>query len=112
MIVVTGAAGFISSCLVKKLNEEGFSDIIIVDDFSREDKNKNLEGKAFKSKVHRNDFFEWLTQHKNEVKFIFHLGARTDTTEFNKAVFDELNLNYSKKMFELCTEFNIPMVYA
>lgn len=112
MIVVTGAAGFISSCLVKKLNEEGFSDIIIVDDFSREDKNKNLEGKSFKSKVHRNDFFEWLAQHKNEVKYIFHLGARTDTTEFNKAVFDELNLNYSKKMFELCTEFNIPMVYA
>ncbi len=112
MIVVTGAAGFISSCLVKTLNEQGFKDIVIVDDFSRADKIKNIEGKDYKLKVHRNEFFTWFMMHKSDIKFVFHLGARTDTTEFNKSIFDELNLNYSKKVWELCTEYSVPMVYA
>ena len=47
MIVVTGAAGFIGSCMVSKLNQQNFKDIILVDDFSRDDKNKNLEGKTY-----------------------------------------------------------------
>ena len=60
MIVVTGAAGFIGSCLVSQLNQIGISDLILVDDFSISEKNKNLEGKEFIQKIDRSDFFSWL----------------------------------------------------
>jgi len=112
MIVVTGAAGFIGSNLVAKLNSENYNDIVLVDDFSRDDKNKNLENKTFSQKVHRNDFFSWLSQNHKLVQFIFHIGARTDTAEFNVDIFNELNLNYSKNVWNAAVEYNLPMVYA
>jgi len=112
MMVVTGAAGFIGSCLIEKLNQENFNYIIAVDDFSRADKNLNLEGKKIQEKVDRKDFFSWLDQNHHLVEFIFHLGARTDTTEFNKAIFDELNLNYSKNIWNACVNYQIPLIYA
>ena len=112
MIVITGAAGFIGSVLVKKMNLEGRKDLIVVDDFSREEKNKNLESKKFIQPIHRDDFFEWLDNHHNEVNFVLHIGARTDTTEFNKEIFDVLNLNYSKQTWFRCTEYKIPLIYA
>jgi ADP-L-glycero-D-manno-heptose 6-epimerase len=112
MIVVTGAAGFIGSCMVNKLNNKGYREIVVVDDFSTPAKNKNLEGKAFVQKVHRNDFFNWLKENHSSVTFIFHLGARTDTTEFNVDIFNRLNLNYSKAMWNACVEYNIPLIYA
>ena len=112
MIIVTGAAGFIGSALVGKLNREGYKDVVAVDEFSRADKNKNLEGKTLSEKVDRMDFFDWLDKNQKWVQFIFHLGARTDTTEFDVAIFDELNLNYSKTMWNKCIEYGIPLVYA
>jgi ADP-L-glycero-D-manno-heptose 6-epimerase len=112
MIVVTGAAGFIGSCLVSKLNHAGYTDIVVVDDFSKTEKDANLEGKTLLAKVGRKDFLKWLEDFGSEVEFIFHIGARTDTTEFSVAVFDELNLNYSKSVWEACVRFNIPLVYA
>lgn len=112
MIVVTGAAGFIGSCLVSKLNTEGYKDIVVVDDFSNKEKNKNLEGKIYKTQVHRDVFPVWLKENQRMVQFVFHLGARTDTTEFDKKIFDALNLNYSKNVWNICTEYGIPLVYA
>lgn len=112
MIIVTGAAGFIGSCLVGKLNQEGYIDIIVVDDFSREEKNSNLEGKRFSQKVHRDDFPAWLRQNQRLTQFVFHIGARTDTTEFDKNIFDKLNLNYTKGVWNICVEFGLPLVYA
>jgi len=112
MIIVTGAAGFIGSCLIAKLNELNFNYIIAVDDFSNEEKNKNLIGKKIKERVERNDFFQWLDQNNREVEFLFHIGARTDTTEFNKEIFDTLNVNYSKHVWEACVKYQIPLVYA
>ncbi|RDC61760.1 ADP-glyceromanno-heptose 6-epimerase [Adhaeribacter pallidiroseus] len=112
MIIVTGAAGFIGSCLVSRLNADNFNDIIVVDNFSTAKKENNLHGKKIKRYVDRNDFFDWLTENYEEVEFIFHLGARTDTTEINKDIFDLLNLNYSKKIWEACCEYQIPLVYA
>lgn len=112
MIVVTGAAGFIGSCLVNKLNNKGFKDIVVVDDFSNAQKNANLKNKSYRYKLDRMVFFEWLKQEHKQITFIFHIGARTDTTEFNKEVFDLLNLNYSKQLWELCSLYNIPLVYA
>jgi ADP-L-glycero-D-manno-heptose 6-epimerase len=112
MIVVTGAAGFIPSCLIRKLNDEGFYAIVAVDDFSHPEKDENLKGKQISTFVDRKDFGKWLRENAWEVEFVFHLGARTDTTEQSVALFDELNLNYSKEVWNICTEFQIPMVYA
>ena len=112
MIVVTGAAGFIGSCLVSRLNKAGYTDIVVVDDFSKKEKVQNLEGKIILAKVGRKDFIKWLSDFGREVEFIFHIGARTDTTEFNKEIFDELNVNFSKDVWNASVEFNIPLVYA
>lgn len=112
MIVVTGAAGFISSCLVAKLNEQGLHDLILVDDFSNEEKNKNITGKKYKLLIERSKFLEWFDENSSQVKFVYHLGARTDTTEFDKSIFDELNVRYSKAIWNSCTKGQIPMVYA
>jgi len=112
MIVVTGAAGFIGSCLVGKLNAEGYKDIIVVDDFSDDGKNRNLEGKDYTAQVHRKEFHEWLKLNHALTQFVFHIGARTDTTEFDVAIFDELNLNYSKELWKICIDFGLPLVYA
>jgi len=112
MIVVTGAAGFISSCLVSELNKQNENRIIVVDDFSKHEKDNNLQSKIFIEKVERDDFFDWFENNKLNVTFVFHLGARTDTTEQSVAIFDELNLSYSKKMWQVCTQYNIPLIYA
>jgi ADP-L-glycero-D-manno-heptose 6-epimerase len=112
MIIVTGAAGFIGSCLISRLNADRFNAIIAVDDFSDDEKNQNLSGKRIWQRVDRTQFFGWLDENHEEVEFIFHVGARTDTTEFNKAIFDELNLNYSKQIWRKCYEYQIPLIYA
>lgn len=112
MIVVTGAAGFIASCLVGQLNEEGFNDVVLVDDFSHEERKRNYEGKRYTALVHRDEFHDWLRRNEKQVQFVFHLGARTDTTEFDRSIFDALNLNYSKEVWKACVEFGFPLVYA
>jgi ADP-L-glycero-D-manno-heptose 6-epimerase len=112
MIIVTGAAGFIGSCLIGKLNREGYNDVIAVDDFSNEEKNLNLEGKRITKKIGRKEFSEWLRENQMPVQMVFHIGARTDTTEFDRKIFDELNLNYTKEIWNICAEFGLPLVYA
>jgi ADP-L-glycero-D-manno-heptose 6-epimerase len=112
MIVVTGAAGFIGSNMVSKLNSEGFKDIVVVDDFSHPEKNKNLEGKIYSQKIHRDDLIEWIDANHRFVEFIFHMGARSATTGFPKEVYDELNLDYTKALWNKCVEYGLPMVYA
>jgi ADP-L-glycero-D-manno-heptose 6-epimerase len=112
MIVVTGSAGFIGSNIITKLNTENFNDIVLVDDFTKPGKDKNFEGKKFTEKVERKEFFNWIKNNHRFIQFIVHIGARTDTTEFNKAIFDELNLEYTKTVWNLCVEFGLPLIYA
>ena len=113
MIIVTGAAGFIASCLVGKLNNEGFKEIVVVDDFENyPQKLYNLEGKSITEKVERSDFISWLDLNYKNVEFIFHLGARTDTTEFDVDLLNRLNLEYSKEVWNKCVDYQIPLVYA
>lgn len=112
MIVVTGAAGFIGSCLIARLNLDGYKAVVAVDEFENPEKNKNLEGKSLLQKIDRNNFFNWLKVNQRQVEFIFHLGARTDTTEFDKVLLWQLNTEYSRDLFLLCTEYQIPLVYA
>jgi ADP-L-glycero-D-manno-heptose 6-epimerase len=112
MIVITGAAGFISSCLVAHFNELGYKELVLVDDFSRPEKKANYENKTFKELVDRKDFIQWLDENQRFTQFVIHLGARTDTTEFDKDLFDELNLNYSKDVWNKCVEHSLPLIYA
>jgi ADP-L-glycero-D-manno-heptose 6-epimerase len=112
MIVVTGAAGFIGSVLVGKLNSIGIENILMVDDFSNEQKKVNWSSKKFSDKMDRADFLKWFDENASQVTFVYHIGARTDTTEFNKEIFDELNVNYTKAIWNTCTKNNIPLVYA
>ena len=111
-IVVTGAAGFIGSCMVSYLNQQGFENLILVDEFNREDKELNLLHKKYTVRVERENFFDWLQREKPEVSFVFHLGARTDTTEFDYSIHQHLNVEYSQKIWNYCTINNIPLVYA
>jgi ADP-L-glycero-D-manno-heptose 6-epimerase len=111
-IVVTGAAGFIGSGLAGYLNQQGYTDLILVDEFNRADKAPNLEGKQFAYQVERDVFFDWLEEHRPVIKFVFHIGARTDTTEFDYSIHERLNVEYSKRIWEYCTVHAVPLVYA
>ncbi len=112
MIVITGAAGFIGSYLTGSLNKNNFNALIAVDEFSNTLKNYNLEGKHISERIHRDDFFNWLDNNQHEVEFIFHLGARTNTTEFDRDLLWRLNTDYSKTMWQKCAVYQIPLVYA
>lgn len=111
-IVVTGAAGFIGSCLVSRLNQAGYERLILVDDFSVMSKSQNLQAKRFEKKIERELFVEWFKEHAAEVSFVFHIGARTDTTEQDEALLSRLNLEYTKSLWSICTSGSIPFVYA
>lgn len=111
-IVITGAAGFIGSALTNRFNASGFRNLLLVDDFSEPGKEKNLQHSKSLLTIERENFFQRLQQDNIHVDFVFHLGARTDTTEFDYAVHQHLNVDYSKKIWEYCTEKQIPLVYA
>ena len=112
MIVITGAAGFIGSVVAGELNNKGRNDLVLVDDFSKREKERNFINLKYDALVARNDFFTWFKDNHVDVDFVVHLGARTDTTEFDWNVFQELNVDYTKTIFSLCADYQIPMVYA
>ena len=111
-IIVTGAAGFIGSCMVQYLNEQGYEKLILVDDFGVEEKRRNWESKIYSHIVERHHLFDWLETHKPKINFVIHLGARTDTTEFDYAIHEELNVLYSKDIWKYCTDHAVPLIYA
>lgn len=111
-IILTGAAGFIGSCMVQYLNEQGYENLILVDDFGVEEKRKNWESKKFIQIVERYYLFDWLDKNNPKIDFVIHLGARTDTTEFDYEVHRELNYNYSVLLWKYCAANAIPFIYA
>lgn len=112
MIIVTGAAGFIGSCLTGALNQLGFHDLVLVDHFTQPEKMKNLDGKKYRCLVPRDQFFDWVRGKESEVQFIFHMGARTNTAEQNLELLHELNVAYSQHIWKLCCRAQIPLIYA
>ena len=112
MIVVTGAAGFIGSKLIERLNRDGFNYIIAVDRFGIPEKASNLAGLKIMDYVERDHFMSWLDQNFEEVEFIFHIGAKTDTTLFDTALLEAMNTQYSKDLWQRCAGYQIPLIYA
>ena len=112
VIVVTGAAGFIGSCMVQWLNENGFENLLLVDDFGEEEKRKNWESKKYARIIERQSFFDWLADQQPAIDLIIHLGARTDTTEFNYSIHEALNVKYSEEIWNYATFHQLPVIYA
>lgn len=112
MIIVTGAAGFIGSYLIKRLNQDNFNAIIAVDKFDNPEKNKNLLDLTIKERVDRDQFLEWLDKNYELVEFVFHIGARTDTAEFDIDLLNRLNTQYTKDLWSRCCRYQLPLVYA
>lgn len=112
MILITGAAGFIGSCTTGLFNQAGRHDLLLVDDFSRADKLPNLAGKSYKELIHRDLAHSWIDKHHAQLEAVIHLGARTDTTETDTQIFDHLNLRYSQRLWQQCSQYGLPLVYA
>lgn len=112
MIVVTGAAGFIASYLAEALNAAGHQNLVLVDDFSTAAKKPNWINLAFEQCIDREAFLPWFAENAASIDFVFHLGARTDTTEKSQEVLDHLNLHYSQAIWQICSTAQIPLVYA
>jgi ADP-L-glycero-D-manno-heptose 6-epimerase len=112
MIVITGAAGFIGSHLCKKLNFHGIKNIILVDNFTQEKKQKNWERLEYADKIQREHFFQWAEQNVQHIDFIFHLGARTDYFSIDYDIFEMFNVDFSQRIWSFATCKRIPLVYA
>ena len=112
MIVITGAAGFIGSCLVKRFNGEGVDSLILVDDVKNGIKKNNLADKRYVDLIGIDLFPKWFGGNAAKIDMVFHLGACSDTAQFDKKVFDRLNVNYSKDIWSICAKYNIPLIYA
>lgn len=110
--IVTGAAGFIGSVLSQQLMNAGMESIVAADDFSIESKKQNFDNKPFADRIHRDNLLAFLNKYSNDIGCIFHIGARTDTTEFDVSVFDKLNLNYTKDLWKFSSVKRIPFIYA
>jgi len=112
MIVITGAAGFIASFLAEQFNKDNENNLILVDDFTKENKKVNhLDLNCYK-KIDRSEFIEWFNSNGHIVDYVIHLGARTDTTEMDYRIHEVLNVKYSQDIWNICTSKNIPLIYA
>jgi ADP-L-glycero-D-manno-heptose 6-epimerase len=111
-LVITGAAGFVGSCLLAEYARKHTHHLVAVDDFSIERKQDNFIHASQVEFIDRSLFIDWFRQHATQVEAVLHIGARTNTTEQDLALLDRLNLNYSIHIWEICTTHQIPLVYA
>jgi len=111
MIVVTGAAGFIGSCIVSKLNRQGENDILAVDVLRKNDKWKNLRNLNFYDYLDRGQLMDYLESHSG-IEAVIHMGACSATTEADTNYLMENNYRYTLKLAEYCIKNEIRFIYA
>ncbi|MDW3645844.1 MAG: ADP-glyceromanno-heptose 6-epimerase [Bacteroidia bacterium] len=112
MILVTGAAGFIGSYVASGLYKAGYRELILSDDFSREAQKANYASLSDQLFIDRKDLIGKLDELGNKISYVIHLGARTDTAEQDWGIFQELNLSFSKAIWDFCVKNDIPLIYA
>lgn len=104
LIVITGALGFIGSCFVKHLNEKGFNNLLLVDDFEHTGKWKNLVGKKYVDIISIDELFPFLEEREGDIEAFVHLGACSDTQEIDASYLYDNNYRYSVKLCEYALE--------
>ena len=112
LIVITGAAGFIGSGVVRYLNDKGFNNLLLVDDLEQGAKWKNLIGKKYYDFIGINELFPWLVGREKDIEAFIHLGACSNTLETNGDYILENNYRYSVKIAEYALENNHRFIYA
>lgn len=110
-IVITGAAGFIGSNILKALNEKGYTHIYAVDNLNDDRKKKHLDDLQYYKYFDKKSFLGELDEIK-DAEVVIHMGACSSTTVYDEAYFKENNIEYSKKLFEFCRENGIRFIYA
>lgn len=111
MIIVTGGAGFIGSCVVRTLNDAGIEDIVIVDNIGTTDKWMNMRNKKYIKYVHKSQFLNELPTYQ-DVKAVIHMGAQSSTTERDFDYLWKNNFEYTKALWNYCSEKQISFIYA
>ena len=114
-IIVTGAAGFIGSNIIKALNVRGITDIVAVDNLSRSEKFKNLAECEISHYLDKHEFIRQLREHAlpyEEIKAVFHDGACSDTMNHDGLYMMDNNYQYSVDVLDWCQDERIPFIYA
>lgn len=109
LILITGAAGFIGSCVVRYLNDKGLNHLLLVDEHCQ---TPNLENKKYYKFLHKDALFSWLEGNAGAVKAIIHLGACSDTTMKDWEYLLENNYRYTVKLAEYALNHGIRFIYA
>jgi len=114
MIIVTGAAGFIGSCFVAKLNEMGLTDLVLVDVLDHEEKKNNLKDKKYSDFIDKSDFIKKIRDNlfSKKCEGVFHIGACSSTMETGEAFLMENNVRYSQDLCKWTLEIGAPFHYA
>ncbi len=114
MIVITGGAGFIGSSVVKKLNDEGISEIVIVDNLGNSEKWKNINGLNFIDYFNKKEFYEMVINETVpfSIETVIHMGACSSTTEYDADYLMQNNLRFSKELIKYCLPQRARFIYA
>lgn len=112
LICITGAAGFIGSGVVRYLNDKGFTNLLLVDDFGTDQRWKNLVGKQYVDIISKHTIFDWLKGREQEIEAFIHLGACSSTVETDGDYFLENNYRFSVKLAEYALANDHRFIYA
>lgn len=112
LIIVTGGAGFIGSNIIRYLNDQMITNIVVVDELGTDSKWQNLVGKKFVDILDKSILFDWLKGRESEIESIIHMGACSDTTETDASYLLENNYRYSVKLAEYALNNQIRFIYA